>query len=280
MGRIRGLDHTHVRGRSSTGAEMLATLVLMLSLLIGCGDVPLQGRAGARELMAQLSSSDPVARAKAACALRELGDEAATALDALVAMLPDGAPVEQSVCERNWSRWNSEQTTTPGEQAAAALVSIGSRALKPLLSAVTHPSWIARRNAAWALGALDDRSASDALIRALRDAESPVREQAAWALGALDDPAVTPKLTEALKDESPKVRRQVAWALGAIDDRRAVEPLIRTLKDADSGVREQAAWALGAIGDSRALDALLPALQDAHAGVRRQAAWAIGVLSR
>ena len=257
---------------------MLWTVVWML--LLPASDASLQARQGARELTAQLSSADPAVRARAACGLRELGDEAAVAMDALVALLPDGAPVEQSVCERNWGRWNNQHTTTPGEQAASALVAIGGRTLKPILNAMNHSSWIARRHAAWALGALDDRSASGALIKALGDAESPVREQAAWALGALDDPAATPKLTEALKDESPKVRRQAAWALGAIDDRRAVDPLMRTLKDGDADVREQAAWALGAIGDSRAVDALLPALRDASAGVRRQAAWAIGVLAR
>jgi HEAT repeat protein len=228
---------------------MLATFALMLSLLIACDEAPAQARAGARELMTQLSAGDPEARAKAACGLRELGDEAAVAIEPLVAMLADGAPVVQSVCERNWGRWNNEHTTTPGHQAASALVAIGSRALKPLLGAVTHPSWVARRNAAWALGALDDPIAAPALVKALGDGESPVREQA-------------------------------AWALGAIDERSAVEPLMRVLKDSDPGVREQAAWALGAIGDSRAVDALLPALKDAHPRVRRQAAWAIGVLSR
>ena len=258
---------------------MFSTVVSILLLLPG-GDAPSQTRQGARELMAQLSSADPAARARGACGLRDLGDEAAVAIDALLALLPDGAPVEQTVCERNWGRWNKQHTTSPGEQAASALVAIGGRTVKPLQNALTHTSWIARRHAAWALGALDDRSSSAVLLKALGDAESPVREQAAWALGALDDPAATPKLTEALKDDSAKVRRQAAWALGAIDDRRAVDPLIRTLKDGDAEVREQAAWALGAIGDSRAVDALLPALRDASAGVRRQAAWAIGVLAR
>jgi HEAT repeat protein len=260
---------------------MAATLLLMLSLLLGCGSTDSQGRQDVRELAAQLSSGDPSVRAKAACSLREFGGDAAAAIDALVALLPDGAPVEQQICERNWGRWNTGQpTTTPGEQAASALVAIGSRTLKPLLAGIRHSSWIARRNSAWALGALDDPTALPALAGALGDQESPVREQAAWALGALDDTSATPKLVDALKDDSAKVRRQAAWALGAIDDPRAVEGLMRALKDNDDGVRQQAAWALGAIGDSRAVDALLPALKDPSAGVRRQAAWAIGVIGR
>jgi HEAT repeat protein len=259
---------------------MLATLALILSLVVACADAPVQAKPGARDLMAQLASTDPQIRAKAACALRELGDDAAVAMDALVSLLPDGAPVRQTVCERNWGRWNSEMMTTPGHQAASALVAIGTRAFRPLMAAATHSSWIARRNAVWALGALDDPAASPVLVKALGDAESQVREQAAWALGAIDEPQAVDALIRALKDSDARVREQVSWALGAIDDPRAVPPLMQSLKDADADVREQAAWALGAIGDSRALDALLPALKDTHAGVRRQAAWAIGVLSR
>ena len=259
---------------------MAATLVLMLPLLIACGDAAAQTRQDARQLVAQLSAADPQVRAKAACGLRELGDDAAIAVDALVALLPDGAPIPMTVCERNWGRWGHEPTTTPGEQAASALVSIGSRTLKPLLAAVSHSSWIARRNAAWALGALDDASASPALMKALNDSESPVRQQSAWALGAIDEPSAVEALIRALKDPDQGVRQQAAWALGAIDDPRAVNPLMQSLKDSEPKVREQAAWALGAIGDHRAVDALLPALKDAEARVRRQAAWAIGVLSR
>ena len=259
---------------------MVPAFAWLLSLALACGDGPTQTRPGSRELAAQLSAADPQARAKAACSLREMGDEAAGAIDALAALLPDGAPVPQTVCERNWNRWNNEMTTTPGHQAAAALVSIGSRAFKPLVAAASHSSWIARRNAAWALGALDDPTAAPVLLKALVDTESPVREQAAWALGAIDDSSAVDALIRALKDTEARVRQQVAWALGAIDDPRAVPALMASLKDTDPEVREQAAWALGAIGDNRALDALLPALKDTHAGVRRQAAWAIGVLSR
>jgi HEAT repeat protein len=223
-----------------------ASLAAVVMFACAGGTAP-QERVDTPQLIAQLSSPDPRVRTRAACALRGKADAAAGALDALVAMLPDGAPVEQSVCERNWGRWNDKLTTTPGEQAASALVAVGKRAFKPLLAALTHESWIARRNAAWALGALDDAAAAPGLVKALADAEGPVREQAAWALGALDEPS-------------------------------AVEPLLRVLKDPDADVRQQAAWALGAIGDSRALDGLMSALKDSNAGVRRQAAWALGVI--
>jgi hypothetical protein len=234
-----------------------------------------------RELTIDLGAADPSARARAACELKDHGDAAAGALQPLIALLADGAPVDDaSVCARRWRRGNKEALTTPGEVAAATLVSIGSRAFDPLMAALRHPAWIARRNAAWALGALDDRRAAAALAHALKDAEPAVREQAAWALGALGDRSAGAALIAALDDADGRVRRQAAWALGALDAAAAVDPLLRALQDRDSGVRQQAAWALGAIGDSRAIPALLPVLKDPEASVRRQAAWAIGAIGR
>jgi len=233
-----------------------------------------------QELAAQLTASDPALRARAACDLRERADNARAAIEALIALLPDAAPLERSVCGQNWWRWNPENQTTPGEQAASALVAIGGRAFDPLVETLRHPAWVARRNAVWALGALDDVRAVEAIIPLMKDPEAAVREQAAWALGALDDRSAVPALVTGLKDLDARVRRQAAWAAGAIDDRRAVDPLITALRDRERTVREQAAWALGAIGDSRAIDGLLPVLKDAEPSVRRQAAWAIGVLSK
>ena len=142
-----------------------------------------------QELSEQLQAPDPAVRARAACDLRERGDNAAAAIDALIALLPDAAPLERSVCRQNWWRWNPDNPTTPGEQAASALVAIGSRAVEPLVKALKHQSWVARRNAAWALGALDDVRAVDPLIAAVKDSEAAVREQAAWALGVIGDAA-------------------------------------------------------------------------------------------
>ena len=114
---------------------------------------------------------------RAACGLRELGDRAVDAIGPLVALLADAAPVDGDVCGRRWSRHGDDNLTSPGEQAAAALVAIGTRAFQPLLAALKQDAWIARRNAAWALGALDDNRAVAALVEALRDREAPVREQ-------------------------------------------------------------------------------------------------------
>lgn len=228
---------------------------------------------------AGLKSPDPTARAHAACELRDFGSAASAAIPALVTLLDDGSPVDASVCgERTWRWKGQEATTTPGEQAASALVAIGDAAYDPLTHAAQGRTWIARENAVWALGALGDRKAIPVVSAALRDKEAAVRRRSAWALGALDASEAVTALVGALSDEDAGVRRQAAWALGAIGDRAAVDGLMKALGDSSPEVREQAAWALGAIGDSKATSSLAKALKDTDPRVRRQAAWALGVI--
>lgn len=200
-------------------------------------------------LVANLSAADPKLRAKAACELRKHVEAATAAMGTLVALLEDGAPVQGEACRRPWGRSmdGSRDVTSPGQEAAATLVAIGQRAVPPLLAALDSPSWIARRNGAWALGALDEPRALEPLIRLMKDSEPAVREQAAWALGVLEDASAAPAVIQGLKDADPRVRRQAAWAAGVMEASGATEPLMAALKDPDAGVRRQAAWALGII---------------------------------
>jgi HEAT repeat protein len=242
----------------------LISTATMLALAPAAGHIGIEDGArqtrGVRELVSDLTAADAVARTRAACDLRALGNAAADAIAPLIAMLGDPAPVESSVCGRHSWGNGSDNLTTPGKQAAAALVAIGTKAFQPVMGALRSQTWTARENAAWALGAFDDQRAVPALVDTLRDPEPAVREQAAWALGALDDATAVPALTTALKDADPRVRRQSAWALGAIDDARATDALAGALSDPDDRTREQAAWALGAIDDNSALPAIIPAL--------------------
>jgi HEAT repeat protein len=231
------------------------------------------------DLVADLGANDPIVRARAACALKEHGDRAGDAIAPLVRLLGDRTAIDAAVCRERWMR-DAEDQTSPGELAAAALVAIGSRSVQPLLAVLEQPSWIARRNAAWALGALDDPRSVGPLVSSLKDREPAVRATAAWALGAMDASGAVKALVAALDDPDGRVRKQSAWALGAIRDAAAVEKLIGALKDQSTDVRQQAAWALGAIGDGRANQGLVAALKDAEPGVRRQAAWALGAIRR
>jgi HEAT repeat protein len=236
----------------------------------------------AADLAARLRDADPRTRTIAACDLQRMGAASRAAIAALVERLPDASPVDPTVCGEDryyWSK-NVEPQTTPGEEAAAALVAIGTESLPSLITATRAPQWVARRNAVWALGALDDARGVAPVMTAIADREPPVRRVAAWALGALDADVAINALIDALGDSDASVRSQVAWALGAIGDRRAVDGLIKALKDQDEAVRSQSAWALGAIGDRRASDALAATLKDTSPKVRRQAAWALGAMGR
>ncbi len=261
----------------------IAVAVCAEALLAATPPVHAQQSPTAKDLAAvidMLRSPDPVVRVGVACAKNVFNESATAAIPALVDLLNDAEPVSPEVCREDHRRWwGDDQPITGGQEAARALVRIGIASFDPLIRALGSSDATGRRNASWALGALDDQRAVTPLIGLLRDSDDGVREQASWALGALDDARAVQALIGALRDRVPAVRRQAAWALGVIDDNAAVDALIAALKDTDSHVREQCAWALGTIGDARASAGLSLALKDAEPRVRRQAAWALGVIS-
>ncbi|HJQ33857.1 MAG TPA: HEAT repeat domain-containing protein, partial [Pyrinomonadaceae bacterium] len=217
----------------------------------GASETRAQGESRAQSAEARveaLRSSDPLKRAAAAYELSKRPAEARAAIDVLLELLSDATVVDPGVYRRQ-DRMNSPYTnTTVGEEAAHALTVAGAEAVAPLIAALGRAEGEARRNAAWALGAIDDRRAVEPLTKTLgADADARVREQAAWALGALGDRSASEAVARALADESAEVRQQAAWAAGALGDRRAVERLVAALSDSAAGVREQAAWALGAV---------------------------------
>ena len=164
-----------------------------------------------------LRSPDPVVRVSVACARDVFNSSATAAIPALIDLLNDAEPVSPEVCREDHRRWwGDEHPITPGQEAARALVRIGTTSFDPLVKALGNGGATARRNAAWALGALDDQRAVTPLTGSLRDTDERVREQAAWALGAIGDARALAGLTSALKDSASGVRRQAAWALGAI----------------------------------------------------------------
>jgi HEAT repeat protein len=198
-----------------------------------------------------LQSPDPIVRTGVACSRHVFNASAAAAIPALIDMLDDDEPVAPEVCREDGRPWwgDDRRPITPGQEAARALVRIGIASFDPLVKMVTSAGPVARRNAAWALGALDDARAVRPLMAVLRDTSPDVRRQAAWALGAIDDPAAVDALVSALKDSDARVREQAAWALGAIGDARATSGLSTALADSEARVRRQAAWAIGAIAD-------------------------------
>lgn len=71
--------------------DMRAAIVVALAALAAGGNAS-QPRS-ARDLAAGLGAPDPASRARAACELRDLGDDPFEALQPLVDLLADAAPV-------------------------------------------------------------------------------------------------------------------------------------------------------------------------------------------
>ena len=147
------------------------------------------------DLAARLRDADPRTRTIAACDLQRMGSQCAQARSRHSSS--DCRMPHRSI-RRSAARivTTGGRTSTirprPGRKAAAALVAIGTESLPSLITASRAPQWVARRNAVWALGALDDARGVAPALAAMADREPPVRRVAAWALGALDaDVAVT-----------------------------------------------------------------------------------------
>jgi HEAT repeat protein len=238
-----------------------------------------------REQMAALASSDPVARASAACALGRMKRRAAAAIPKLVALLSDGTAIKPSQScgqqapfeDEQWQpRYAEVYEPSPGEAATQALMAIGDPAMTALKDALLlNENWRARKNAAWALAHRGE--AVEQLITALQDPDWHVRTQSAYALFQRggDRHLVIWALAGRLKDEAWQVREQAAMALGqkSSSGENFFAPLLEALKDDNGKVRDAVAYALGSSAGDAQVDLLIAARKDrdkrVRAGVKR-----------
>ena len=82
------------RPRHPVGRRIAIVAVAATGLTLSAGNaVATAQERSVRDLVAQLRAADPLARARAACDLRELGDRAADAIAQLVPLLDDPPPL-------------------------------------------------------------------------------------------------------------------------------------------------------------------------------------------
>jgi len=106
--------------------------------------------------IAVLKSGRPQEKAAAAYWLGQQRAAAAVAVDPLVELLGDATEIDPAKY-----RPRRLEKLTLGEEVAAALVNIGHPSIEPLIKVLkTSPQSEARKNAAWALGALHDTGAT------------------------------------------------------------------------------------------------------------------------
>ncbi len=94
------------------------------------------------------------------------------------------------------------------------------------------------------------------------------KKQSAYYLSFVKDKSVLPELITALQDESTEVRERVVETLSIIGDQSVVMPLIGILSDQDDSVRYAAVQALAKIADVRSVGPLILLLNDYNYGVR------------
>ncbi len=231
----------------------------------------------------QDSVADADERAASACNSSRHGDMRAVEL--LISMLGDDRKSKLIKC---WdgTRWSPAlqvfKQSSPGEQSALALASLGPAAFRPLTNQLDNSNPSVRRNAAWAIGELTNMlpgqraGAVPQLITLLSDSDEWVRMAAARALGELHDSRALSQLVATLSDDDWRVRELAVWALSEMKDARAVTALCTVLvSDTRIEVRRGAAEALGEIRSSEALPSLKQALNDRETSVSTKAAWAI-----
>ena len=135
-----------------------------------------------------LRSLDAADRAQAAIRIGEMGKEGAPAVPFLLMILGDSTPLQ--------SGRNPQEPTSPGQEAALALVNVGTLAVDPLVGALHYEDPTVRKHAAWALGKIRDPRAIRPLIETLKDDDPRVRSHAAMALAEItgedhgDDPVL------------------------------------------------------------------------------------------
>ena len=173
-------------------------------------------------------------------------------------------------------------------QAKRTLLTIGTRAIKPLLDALADDKETQQRIAVDLLGFVENRGAGPALFAfATGAAEQPLRVQAMLACGSLRDPALLPKYTSLLlpKDDAAlapgdPIAVAAAWSVARLGDKRAAPVLTKLLARGSPELRALAAIGLGLLHERRSAPELSALARSVEAGnvARAAAAFALGEL--
>lgn len=205
------------------------------------------------------------------------------ALEAVTALAKIGGPRVSGFLSgilRNTQSLTIDSTTQLPLQVAQELWRLGANAPATDLLPYTRDSLLTvRRAAIYSLARLRAKSAADALVLGIRDADPLIRAWSARALvrafadtAGLGYTAVTGQLRGLLADQDPGVRVNTIRTLGTYRDQELADDIAPLLEDSDLNTRVQAAATLGELGGPTAVEALRGALNSrAVFAVRREA---------
>ncbi len=137
----------------------------------------------------------------------------------------------------------------------AAIESMGSAVVEPLIEALGDREVTVRKYAAMVLGNLRDARAIEELGMAVYDLHHEVSQAAAEALAKFGAPAVS-LLSEALRHPEAAVREHAVIGLGRIQDARIAPLLFEMLHDPDRVVQRQAILSVAELNDPHVETAL------------------------
>lgn len=154
-------------------------------------------------------------------------------------------------------------------------------ALRALMSALQrHKNPAIRSGAAEALGLIGGSRAVVPLIDALSDPDDRVRQEVVTALGTIADPVALQPLMQILESTEHKgIRRRAVVALGFLASNQAIPLLMNALEDRDVVIRKTAIEALELIHDPQKAGLFVRMLTDENAEVRLLAANALERIS-
>ncbi len=158
------------------------------------------------------------------------------------------------------------------ERAIAECAKRGQAIVPQLASAVRRSDLRVRRNALWALTRIVGdqpglKSAYQAILTGLEDAEASLRQTACRVLATYPAPDAVPALIARLSDADAAVRREAAKALGRAGSEAAVAPLLDHLQSNLDRSEEHAV--LFALIEINAPDRVAAGLRHASPAVRR-----------
>ncbi|MEO0108432.1 MAG: HEAT repeat domain-containing protein, partial [candidate division WOR-3 bacterium] len=277
--------------------ESISTLLLKPNLaMLASNDLALRlrareaicakGRGVVPGVISLLRHENPWVRCASAQILGTIKDE--RAVEALISAMSDREEVVRNAAGSALGSIRSEKAvhfliinlSNPDPKVVAlvknALVGQGDIAVPYLIGQLPTERRELRAAAAEVLGRIQDRRATEPLLKVLDDPDAWVRSTAARALGWLGDEHATERLLALLDDSATLVRVAAAEALGELRAGKAVRPLLSLLASKDMTLRVAAARALGKVGDERAEPALLSLLDDSDLTLRIAALDALG----